>query len=63
MSKRYDSPCKGGDDCFDEGHLCKIVKQQNHEQIRQIVKDAEYFCRKCGRAAQKEIYLCKPLKI
>jgi len=63
MGKEREKPCKGGDDCFSEAHLCKIAKQEDPDRIRQLVRDARFFCRKCGRAAHDEVNLCRPVKI
>jgi hypothetical protein len=63
MSKEREQPCKGGDDCSREAHLCKVAKRDDPELIRPLVRDARFFCRKCGRAAQVEVNLCRPMKI
>jgi hypothetical protein len=46
-----------------ELHLCKLVKRDEMEQVRQLVKDAAYFCKKCGRAAREPGNLCEPARI
>jgi len=63
MGKGNDRPCRGGEDCNSEDHLCRVAKLEDAELIRQLVKDARFFCRKCGRAAHAEKNLCKPVKI
>ncbi len=55
--------CKGGSDCHEENHLCKIVTRQEFDRVREIVRDAIYYCKKCGRAAHKEDNLCRPARI
>ena len=43
--------------------LCKWDKdriKENLKELRKIVSAPRFVCRKCGRAAQKEDYLCKP---
>jgi hypothetical protein len=55
--------CKGGSDCHQENHLCKIVIRQEFDRVREAVKDAQYYCKHCGRAAHSEASLCKPSKI
>lgn len=63
MGKEHEQPCKGGDDCYDEKHLCKIAKGGDPEIIRPLVRNAVFFCRKCGRAAHDGANLCRPVKI
>ena len=63
MGKKYKSDCKGGENCYDERHLCKIAGRKDIELIRGIVKDAKFFCKKCGRAAHEALNLCKPDEI
>ena len=58
-----DNPCRGGEDCVSEEHLCRLAKREDEELIRRIVRDARYVCRKCGRSAHDEAHLCKPVKI
>ncbi len=46
--------------------LCKWKKEDIKEDwsdLRKIVKDPEYICKKCGRAANDDDYLCKPEEI
>jgi hypothetical protein len=62
MGKGKDTPCKGGDDCTSEKHLCKVAKRADKEMISQLTRDARYVCRKCGREAHDEANLCKPVK-
>jgi hypothetical protein len=63
MGKERDEPCKGGEDCYSEAHLCKIAKREDMELIRRLVRDPRFFCRKCGRAAREEANLCRPARI
>ena len=63
MGKNTVRQCKGGENCHEENHLCKIAARKVIDRIRKIVKGAEYFCRKCGRAASLEKHLCKPSAI
>ena len=62
MSKDVYS-CKGGSDCHQENHLCRIVVRKEFDRVREIVKDAEYYCKNCGRAAGNEDNLCRPARI
>ena len=63
MGKHYDSDCKGGEDCSDEKHLCKVLKRNDLDSMRKLVRDAQYICRKCGRAAHDAANLCKPVEL
>ena len=54
--------CKDAKNCR-EMHLCKLVKRDEFEQVRKLVRDAEFFCEKCGRAARERDNLCKPSRI
>jgi hypothetical protein len=58
-----DERCKGGDDCRDEAHLCKVVKKGDFDLLRELVRDAQHLCGKCGRAANSPARLCRPEKI
>ncbi len=63
MSKKSGKDCEGGEDCRDERHLCKISGQRDYDLVRELVRDARYFCRKCGRATHNASNLCKPSDI
>lgn len=63
MGKENDKPCRGGDDCSNEDHLCKIEKRGNLELVRQLARDARFSCSKCGRSAHDGKNLCKPGKL
>jgi hypothetical protein len=63
MGRKYDKPCKGGEDCYEEGHLCKIVKRTNFDRLRELIKDARYYCGKCGRSAHEAENLCRPVEL
>lgn len=54
--------CKDEENCHDH-HLCKLVKREDLEKVKKLVKDAEYFCKKCGRAAHSKDNLCDPSRI
>jgi hypothetical protein len=56
----------GMGDCKDSKHcqhLCKLVKRDELEQVRKLVKDAAFLCEKCGRAARDKDNLCDPSRI
>jgi hypothetical protein len=63
MGKENDKPCRGGEDCSNKDHLCRIAKREDMELLRQLVRDARFSCHKCGRAAHDEKNLCKPAKL
>ena len=54
--------CKDSKHCHDH-HMCKLIKREDLEKIRRLVKGAEYFCKKCGRAAHDKDNLCDPSRI
>lgn len=54
--------CKDAKDCRNH-HLCKLVKRDELEQVRKLAKKAEYFCKKCGRAARDKENLCSPSRL
>ncbi len=61
MSKKIDKRgCKGGDDCREDNHLCKMAKRHELDSIREAVKGSKYLCLKCGRTAVEPSYLCRP---
>ena len=63
MGTKYDKECKGGDDCNKAEHLCKIAKRGDLDQIREVIRDARFFCIKCGRSAHEAGNLCMPLDL
>lgn len=43
--------------------LCKWDKddiKENMKELKKIVAQPRFICRKCARAARKEEYICKP---
>jgi len=60
MGTKHSEECKGGEDCHDNMHLCKIVGKKDFDLLRDLVKESMYLCRKCGRTARNELNLCKP---
>ncbi len=63
MGKGNDKPCKGGDDCRNDDHLCRIEKRGDMELLRRLGNDARFSCRKCGRSAHEEKNLCKSARL
>ena len=47
------------------GHLCELAErgQVSLEQIKALVHDPKFICRKCGRAANKAESLCEPVPL
>lgn len=47
--------------------LCSLVKNGFHKEdtkaYKELLRDAKYMCKKCGRAAAKAKCLCKSCKI
>ncbi len=45
--------------------LCKLCKEDclkdGFEEYVELVKDALYICKKCGRSAKNDKNLCKPV--
>jgi hypothetical protein len=48
-------------------HLCYLVNmgfmESNFKDYAELVKDAKFVCKKCGRSADSEENLCRPQKI
>lgn len=50
----------------DKDHICKWKKDQiktDLKLLKSIVKNPKFICQKCGRAANKKQWLCKPVSI
>ncbi len=47
------------------GHLCELAEhgQVSLEQIKALVKDPKFICRKCGRVANRAESLCEPVPL
>lgn len=63
MSQKNVHRCRGGENCHDENHLCRIIIRKDLERTRKLVKDARFFCKNCGRAAHEQDNLCNPSSI
>jgi hypothetical protein len=52
---------------YSDTRMCKLAKKdipaEDPGGYALLVKDAAYFCTKCGRTAAKKSMLCKPVKI
>lgn len=48
-------------------HLCYMVSQGFHvsdeREYRDLVENARYKCRRCGRAAKRKFNLCVPVPL
>ena len=46
-------------------HLCDMVERGDVslEEIKELVKDAKFICKTCGRVAAKEENLCDAVSI
>lgn len=46
-------------------HLCVMCESGgcSLEQVRELVKDPKFLCKKCGRAAVHEENLCEPIPL
>ncbi len=47
--------------------LCTLAKngslKEDTKAYKELLREAKYMCKKCGRAAAKPKYLCKSTKI
>lgn len=55
--------CHADNKCHEENHLCRIILRKDLGRIKELVKDAQYFCKNCGRAAHSPDNLCNPSKV
>jgi hypothetical protein len=47
-----------------EDHLCLLLNlEADFEKYKELVKDAKFVCRGCGRAATDSKSLCTPEKL
>ena len=45
-------------------HLCDMARKgADFETYKNLVKNAKFICKKCGRAAAKEDNLCEPVPL
>ncbi len=67
MTDEISSSDSGCDSPSHEQHLCYMISQgfnlTDQEEYKALVKDPQFSCQKCGRAAKREINLCKPIKL
>lgn len=62
MSHEEIKRCGAGHD-HDLNHLCQIVVRRDIGRVKELVKDAQFYCKNCGRAAHNENNLCNPSRI
>ena len=56
--------CRGGEHCQENHHLCRLVpRRDDPERIRPLLQDPQYFCKVCGRSANQNSSLCKPVAL
>ena len=69
-----DNPSRGMSFTIDEGkaphighgnHLCDMAEkgQVTLEQMKALVKDPQFICKKCGRVAHSADNLCEPVPL
>jgi hypothetical protein len=46
-------------------HLCYLVEEGKHslEQIKELIKNPNFICNKCGRVAKENKNLCEPVAL
>ena len=46
-------------------HLCDMAErgEVSLEQIKVLVKNAKFICRKCGRVASRDVNLCEAVAL
>jgi hypothetical protein len=62
MSQKHEhSECTQGQ--HEQDHLCRIILRKDLGKVKELVKDAQFYCKNCGRAAHAESSLCNPSRI
>lgn len=48
-------------------HMCYLnnlrFQESNPDDYKKLIRNAEFFCQNCGRAAASSKNLCKPVKL
>jgi hypothetical protein len=44
-------------------HLCEYAKHHGVDDMRKVVKNPQFICEVCGRAANKRDNLCRPVSL
>jgi hypothetical protein len=55
--------CHSSQDCHEKNHLCRLIVKRDLGRIKELVRDARFYCKNCGRAAREKENLCNPSKI
>jgi hypothetical protein len=55
--------CKDSQDCHKLNHICQIILRKDLGRIKELVKDSQFYCKNCGRAAHDKENLCNPSAI
>ena len=55
--------CRGDENRHRENHLCQIILRKDLGRIKELAKEAQFFCKNCGRAAHNDANLCNPSKL
>lgn len=45
------------------GHLCVLASNNKFDEIKKIVQKPNFMCFNCGRVADSDKNLCKPMPI
>lgn len=59
----HDHHCDISPEQHELNHLCRIILRKDLGKVKELVKDAQFYCKNCGRAARAEENLCNPSKI
>jgi hypothetical protein len=51
-----DNKCNGDH----RSHLCSLAGKKRVDEIRHLVTEPKYICKKCGRVADEDVRVCKP---
>ncbi len=46
-----------------QGHLCVLTSKQAFDKIQELVRDPQFVCFNCGRAAHSDKNLCNPMPL
>ena len=60
----YEIPRKKAPHLGHSQHLCNMAERgADVELVKNLVKDAKFMCKTCGRAAAKQENLCDPIPL
>jgi len=43
--------------------MCDLAEEKEFEKMRELSKDANWFCKGCGRVANEKDRLCEPIDL